>query len=392
VAEAASRAKDRFLAMLSHELRTPLTPILLTVNALLDDPQLPESIRTPVEMIHRNVELEASLIEDLLDITRIVQGKLNLKREVVDVHPLIRQALAICRAEVAAAGIHSELSLEAAATHVDGDPARLQQVFWNLIKNAVKFTSGGGTLTIRTRVEPAHEPVGPPRLVVEVLDTGIGIAPEMLPKIFDAFEQGGDSVTHRSGGLGLGLAISRSIIELHGGKLSASSAGRHHGATFAIELGTVATPFPSREGASPRNGEPPARQSLRLLFVEDNEDTARVMARLLTRSGHDVTTASNLAAALKAARDRQFDMLISDLDLPDGNGLDLMRQIRRIQPVVGIALSGFGMEDDLRKSREAGFTDHLTKPIDYPRLEANIQRLARSRRRGGVPAPADSRG
>jgi signal transduction histidine kinase len=249
VAEAASRAKDRFLAMLSHELRTPLTPVLLAINAFLDEPEMPDPFRPQLEMIRRNVELEASLIEDLLDVTRIVQGKLILKREVVEVHSLVRQALAICRAEVAAAGIHLELSLEATETHVDGDPARLQQVFWDLIKNAVKFTPTGGTIMLRTRNEPSREPGGRPRLVVVVSDTGIGIAPEVLPKIFDAFEQGGDSVTHRFGGLSLGPG----------------DQPLDHRAARRVDLGRECRPGPGRHlhdraGHRPRAASPTRRR------------------------------------------------------------------------------------------------------------------------------------
>ncbi len=227
------------------------------------------------------------------------------------------------------------------------------------------------------------------RLIVEVIDSGIGIEPEKLPRIFDTFEQGGPSVTRRFGGLGLGLAISRTIVELHGGKLSARSDGKDRGSTFTVELSTVPGPRPEpRSGGKPRDRAIPSSvpgdarsnrpASLRLLFVEDNHDTMNVMVRLLTRSGHRVTSASTLADALSAARRQQFDLVISDIDLPDGNGLELMRQLRHVQPIEGIALSGLGMEADLRKSREAGFSDHLIKPVDYPRLERRIQELAQT--------------
>ena len=205
-AEAANRAKDRFLAVLSHELRTPLTPVLAEVSAMLEDPATPDSIRSVLEMTRRNVELEARLIDDLLDLNRIIQGKLRLNLEVVDAHEVILEALQICRAGIDSSRHHVEVALEAARTFVEADAARLQQVVWNLIKNAVKFTPEGGFLKIRTSNEGD-------RLVVEVADTGVGIEPEVLQRIFDAFEQGGTEVTQQFGGLGLGLAISRSLAE-----------------------------------------------------------------------------------------------------------------------------------------------------------------------------------
>ena len=199
-AEAANRAKDRFLAVLSHELRTPLTPVLAEVSAMLDDPATPESVRGVLEMTRRNVELEARLIDDLLDLNRIIQGKLRLNREVVDAHRLILEALEICRSGIEDARHRVEVALEANRPFVEADAARLQQVVWNLIKNAVKFTPEGGFVSIRT-----HDHDG--KLIVEVADTGVGIEPEVLQRVFDAFEQGGTEVTQQFGGLGLGLAI-----------------------------------------------------------------------------------------------------------------------------------------------------------------------------------------
>jgi PAS domain S-box-containing protein len=375
-AEAANRAKDRFLAVLSHELRTPLTPVLLNVSALLDDPGVPPGVRSALELTRRYVELEARLIDDLLDINRIVRGRLTLGREVVDAHELMDRALEICHADLRAGGLELARDLAAEAHHVEADPARLQQVFWNLIKNAVKFTPSGGRITIRTRNEPPAREAGP-RLVVEVADTGFGIAPELLPRIFDAFEQGENWPGHRRAkGLGLGLAISRSIIEAHGGHLVATSAGPDQGATFTLDLATVPAPAPTSPDGASRAEPLTGRLGLRLLLVEDDEATLRIMARLLAARGYTVTTARTVAEGLDRAAQNDFDLVISDLGLPDGNGLELMRRLRAQRNLRGIALSGFGMDDDIRRSHEAGFEAHLTKPVDLQELEATIQRIS----------------
>ncbi|WP_406697435.1 PAS domain S-box protein [Singulisphaera sp. Ch08] len=374
-AEAGTRARDQFLAVLSHELRTPLTPVLVSVTAMLEDPETPESVRPALEVTKRNIALEAKLIDDLLDITRITHGKLHLGRQVVDAHELIRRAVEICRDEVGSAGIALSMHLVATAHHVDADPARLQQIFWNLIKNAVKFTRKGGMVVINSY--DVDGPAGP-RLVVEVRDTGVGIAPEALPKIFNAFEQGDKEVTRQFGGLGLGLAISRNLTEAHGGTLTASSGGRGQGATFVLRLPVAAAPRPDAMAPAPRivTARPPS--SLHILLVEDNADTLRVMSRLLRRRGYQVTVASCFTLAMDAVvREEPFNLVVSDIGLPDGSGLELMRRIRARRDVKGIALSGYGMEDDVRKSRDAGFSVHLTKPVDFPTLEQAIQEIAR---------------
>ena len=235
-AEEAGRAKDRFLATLSHELRTPLTPVLATIAYVETMPDLPAELREEFASIRRNVELEARLIDDLLDVTRIGQGKLELHREVVDAHAILRAALEVCQGEAEAKGLEVSLALRAKVHHVWADPVRLQQVFWNLIKNAVKFTPAGGRISLRSA------DAGAGRLAIEVADTGVGIEPEALPRIFDAFEQGGTAVTRRYGGLGLGLAIAKMLVELHGGSLTATSGGRAGGSLFRVELETIAPP------------------------------------------------------------------------------------------------------------------------------------------------------
>jgi PAS domain S-box-containing protein len=368
-AEAASRAKDRFLAALSHELRTPLTPVLLRVAALAGTLELPDRLRDDLRMIQRNVELEAKLIDDLLDLTRITRGKLALHLEVVDVHEVLRHVVEICGEEAESKRIEIDVLAAAAEQHVWADPGRLRQVFWNLVKNAVKFTPAGGHITVRTsNPEPGS-------LQVQVVDPGIGIEPEVLPRLFDAFEQGDPSVTRSFGGLGLGLAISKALVDQHSGTLTGLSAGRGQGATFTVTLATVASPRPGEVVITPEGGS----RGLRLLLVEDHEPTLEVMASLLEIAGHEVSTAVDLRSARVLAASSEFDLVVSDLGLPDGSGFDLMRELRDQYGLKGIAVSGYGMEEDLRRSREAGFLEHLVKPVDIEKLKAALARASLAR-------------
>ncbi len=384
MAEAASHAKDRFLAVLSHELRTPLTPVLIAVSSLLESKPEPSLLPT-LEMIRRNIELEARLIDDLLDLSRIFRGRLRLDLEIVDIHQVIRRAMEVCRDETLVSGLSVMTELKAPRHHVMADHSRIMQVVWNLIRNAAKFTPAGGRLTIRTLNAPAAADRAAdnnsPRLTIEFEDTGIGIEPEVLPRIFDPFEQGDDDLRGRSGGLGLGLSISRSLAIALGGRLTASSPGRGQGSTFRLELTTVLAPVsgkPSRAGSRPSITpvRAPERRSLRILLVEDNRDTLRYLAAVLRQRGHEVVTADRCSIALAAFRGAEtpFDLLLSDIELPDGTGLQLMREIKANGRMAGVAMSGFGGEDDLRQSREAGFFDHLTKPIDLNRLDEAIRR------------------
>ncbi len=366
VAEAASRAKDTFLAVLSHELRTPLTPILMTAAVRERDPDLTQAIQAEMAMIRRNVELETKLIDDLLDLSRITSGKLSLQMEVLDLNTAVNQVCDICRSQIQEKGIELSFALDARIAPVDADASRLQQVLWNVLKNAAKFTPEGGSIHVCTGREDS-------RVLVQIQDSGIGIAPELLPKIFDAFEQGDARVTRKFGGLGLGLAISKALVELHGGSIRVESPGVGEGCTVTIEL-PAATPQASDLLIDRRN-MPPSEQLLRLLIVEDHADTALLLKRLLEGSGFAVETAGSVAEALKAADSAHFDVLVSDLGLPDGTGCELMRQMRDRHPLKGIAMSGYGMEEDLRRSREAGFSEHLVKPVDISSLERAILNL-----------------
>ena len=379
-AEAANRAKDRFMANLSHELlHTPCPGSRFAVTAMLGEPTTPESLRTVLEMIRRNISLEARLIDDLLDLARIRRGALHLKREVTDAHEMINHVLAICDDDFRRAALELSVDLRAADSHIDADPIRFQQALWNLIKNAINsHPLRRRQIRVSSRnTEPEFRNGDLSALLIEVSDTGIGIEPEDMQRIFDVAEQGGTAATRRFGGLGLGLTLSRSIVEQQGGKLSASSAGSGMGTTFCIEMPSVPAPVslvPLPDPVAAPEASP--RRNVRILLVDDNADTLRFLSTILARRGHVVVTADDMASALKTAFEADLDLLISDIELPDGSGLELMDAIRTRRPIPGIALSGFGSADDIEQSLAAGFAIHLTKPVDFRRLEEVIQQIA----------------
>ncbi len=302
-AQKASKAKDDFLAALSHELRTPLTPALAAATYLTDNAKkLPPQFVEDVEIIKRNVQLQARLIDDLLDLTRIARGKLHLEWEDCDAHSVIRNALETASSAVAAKKLKLSTKFEAKEFHIRADCIRLQQVFWNLINNAVKFTAQGGEITIRTFNDKAG------RFHFEIADTGIGIEPQRLASIFRPFEQADRSVTRQFGGLGLGLAISRRLVDLHDGKIEAESCGRSFGATFKVTLDTLS------EGARERGLNDRAAgktfKPLRILLVEDHQDTRRALSRLLTHFGHEVVIADNVRSAMQIMGSGHIDMFV----------------------------------------------------------------------------------
>jgi len=370
----ANAAKDQFLALLSHELRNPLSPVIAMVGEL--EASMPDSpgTRQALEVIRRNVELEARLIDDLLDVTRIAKGKLQLTLETVSLHKTVERAFEICREEAGAKQLQVEFHLRAEHAYVEADPARLQQVFWNLIKNGVKFTPENGRITIET-LNPS-----PTEIEVRVRDTGIGIEPDKLDRIFNAFEQGQISITRRFGGLGLGLAISKAMVEAHGGEIRAESVGRDQGATFTITLKTVKAPAVAVPADDNGSARPDGKQNMpdsrrhRVLVVDDHEDTCTGMKMMLQRRGYEITVAHNADQALASAEAQKFDLLISDIGLPDRSGYELMRELSG-KGLRGIALSGFGSEHDISKARAAGFSEHLTKPINFDKLEEAIRSL-----------------
>lgn len=375
-AQAANAAKDQFLAVLSHELRTPLAPVLLLASMLLRSGMLPEALRDHVATIKRNVELEVKLIDDLLDLTRIARGKLELQHAPVDMHAAVRQVLQMVTPDAAACRLALDVELAPAPAVVLGDAARLHQVLWNLLRNAVKFTPPGGRITVTSGVDDAS-------VVLTVRDTGIGIDPAVLPRIFHAFDQGDATITKQFGGLGLGLAISHALVELHGGRLEAASDGRDLGATFRVVLprhaaAAVAAPVPPVPA-----GRDAAAHGTTVLLVEDHADTARVTSLLLQEAGYAVHLARSMREALAILRSgTRIDLLLSDLGLPDGSGVELLLQARAavgadaLPPAV--ALSGFGMDHDVTRSLDAGFRTHLVKPVTAERLHATLAAVHRA--------------
>lgn len=364
-AEEANAAKDRFLAMLSHELRTPLSPIVHAVT-LLEELDCTPAIREHIATIQRNVRLEARLIDDLLDLARIRNGKLRLELHPVDVHEALQQAIKICQPEFARRRIRVQEKLEAPHSHVRGDFARLQQVFWNLLTNAAKFSPENSIIEVSTTVTEPGESI-----CIAISDQGIGIVSEKLDRIFDAFEQG---APRSQAGLGLGLAICKALVEMHSGAISAHSEGLNCGARFIVRLPAV--PHGGQpNGESKHEPQPP--EGLRLMVVEDHPDTLGTLTRLLTRHGYIVRSATSIAECLEVAREYEFDVLISDIGLPDGRGTELLNQIyalRGSRPPA-IAMSGFGMDDDVESSQQAGFAEHLTKPVEFSLLQQAIARL-----------------
>lgn len=363
-AESANLAKDRFLAVLSHELRNPLSPIATAAHFLqLQD--LSEDARTCVEIIRRNVELESRLIDDLLDISRIVNDKLTLSLEDVELVALVRSVVDAFRADAAAR--HIELAFESRPPQafVNGDPARLQQIIWNLLKNALKFSNSGG------RVEVSIAPTDDGRIAIVVTDVGIGIRADALRRIFDAFDQGDDASPSNRGGLGLGLAIANSLAQKQGGTLTVHSDGVGQGATFTLMLNQHVARQPL--AALPHEAPAGRLRPLRILVVEDNVDSGTVLRTLLQQLGHRVDIAQSVAEAERLLRDTGFDVLLSDMGLPDGDGIDVLRRFRATSGGVAVALTGYGMNGDVQRCLAAGFTEHMTKPLNFDRLNVILR-------------------
>src|SRR6266487_4038603 len=366
VIETANRTKDQFLAMLSHELRPPLTPVISALEGLETEPGQTEDAKAALAMIHRNVELETQLIDDLLDVTRIAKDKLQLRFVPVDAHLAISNVVEICRAEADSKKLHVHLNLRANTHNVAADAAKFQQIIWNLLKNAIKFTPEEGEIAISS-LNPSPEV-----LTISMRDTGIGMDPEVMQRIFDPFEQGNRSLERRFGGLGLGLAISKSLAQAHGGTLTAKSGGRDRGSTFQLSMQTT----PPAEGLAvpARASGDTSLQGLRILLVDDHPDTCAALEKLLVRRGYLVAATHSMRSAMETAVRNKFDLLISDVALPDGTGMELMMQLRAISNIPGIAISGFGNNGDVERSLQAGFSEHLIKPVKLDTLQAAIER------------------
>ena len=375
VAERANLAKDDFLATLSHELRTPLTPALMAVSALQQDQTLSPRAQADLAMIRRNIVLETRLIDDLLDLTRITHNKLELLEVPLELHSVLQNSIDVCVAGIEAKTLDFSLNLSASETDTTGDMVRLQQVFWNVIRNATKFTPIGGAIRIATSNPQSGQ------FRVTVADSGVGFDPADAEKLFESFRQLGDGATRRSGGLGLGLAISRAIVNAHGGRIWAESPGSNLGAAIHVELPLRRTAGPETSEAAPSAA---ASSGLRILLVEDHEDTRYVFQAMLSQKGHSVKCAATGEAALALASSEAFDLVISDLGLPDFSGTELMTILQGRYSLRGVALSGYGMEEDIRRSKSAGFAYHLTKPVDPAKIDQLLANLTREIRESAI--------
>lgn len=367
-AEKASKAKDDFLAALSHELRTPLTPALAAATYLANNAsRLPSEFEEDLRIIKRNVQLQARLIDDLLDLTRITRGKLKLHAAPVDANALVSEAIEIAGSAITAKKLKISSELNAKNDHILGDSIRLQQVFWNLINNAVKFTPPSGQIAIRTYNDDGGH------FRFEITDNGIGIERERLAFLFTPFEQADPSVTRQFGGLGLGLAISKHLVDLHKGRIEAESRGRSFGATFRVTLDAL--PEGAEEAWTDSTSSKHVAKHLRILLVEDHRDTRHALSRLLTHFGHHTSVANNIQSALAMIASQRFDVVLCDIGLPDGTGYEVVSQAKRKAPIKAVAITGFGTDEDIRRSKDAGFDFHLIKPIDLDELQGVLNQL-----------------
>jgi signal transduction histidine kinase len=365
----ANRAKDIFLATLSHELRTPLTPVLGWVN-LLRTSNLDEAARAQaLDTIERNARLQARLIDDLLDISRIVSGKLQLEYEPTDLNAIVESAAETVRSSAAARGINLEVALTDAPLILHGSPVRLQQIVWNLLSNGIKFTESGGTVHVRVEADEREARV-------RVEDTGLGIAPEFLPHVFDRFRQADGTTTRQHGGLGLGLAIVDALAKLHGGRAEAQSDGIGHGSRFTFTMPRPRRAHPDREVEAYNDSAFAPRL---VLVVEDSPDTLSLLRILFTRKGCRVMAADSAPEALRLAQAETPGMIISDIGLPEMDGYELLAKLRCLpgmEKVPAIALSGYAMGEDRERALAAGFVAHVAKPIDPEELFALVQKLS----------------
>jgi PAS domain S-box-containing protein len=382
-AELANRLKDEFLATLSHELRTPLNAIMGWSQILRRENAGDEGLREGLETIERNAHLQAQLIEDLLDVSRIISGKLRLDVQRVDLAEVAGAAMASVAPAAEARGVSLQRIDPADGTVIAGDPARLQQVIWNLLSNSIKFTPRGGRVRLGIgRVASQVE--------VVVSDTGKGIAPQFVPHVFERFRQADASTRRSQGGLGLGLAIVKQLVELHGGTVHAESDGVGRGAVFTVRLPVTAVHAAAPPDEEDHPTPPPAApetpapvgihlDGLRVLAVDDEPDSRALLRRVLEAYGVKITLAASAAEAMQLLRADQFDVLLSDIGMPDVDGFDLIREVRRLPPESGgsipaIALTAFARREDRERVLQAGFQTHVGKPVDAADLASTIGR------------------
>jgi PAS domain S-box-containing protein len=357
----ADRRKDQFLAMLAHELRNPLAPIRNAVELMRQVETVDPTFQPSREMVERQVKHLARLVDDLLDVSRITQGSIRLRKEIVELGPVIQRAVEATRPIVDSRGHHLSVQLPREKVRLEADPARLQQVISNLLHNAAKYTMPGGNLWVTAKREGSEA-------VVRVRDTGIGVPADVLERVFEPFvQQSEDSLARTQGGLGVGLTLVRSLIEMHGGRVEASSPGLGQGSEFVMRLpalpplqtGEFHLPAPPVEAAAPR--------PLRVLVVEDNIDAAESLATLLRLWDHDVSVVHDGCAALDAAREQRPEVVLLDIGLPGLDGYQVARRLREevgLDHVLLVAMTGYGQPEDRRRSQEAGIQYHFVKPVE----------------------------
>ncbi|MBW4418011.1 MAG: response regulator [Myxacorys californica WJT36-NPBG1] len=392
-AETANRAKDEFLSVLSHELRTPLNAILGWAQVLRKQSLSREKMVRALETIERNARSQLQLIEDILDISRIITGKLRLQVRPVHLVPVIESAIESVRLAAEAKSIRIQSALDSEVAPIMGDANRLQQVVWNLLSNAVKFTPKDGQVEIHLKQVNSH-------IELTVSDTGRGISPDFLPYVFDRFRQHDSTTTRSYGGLGLGLAIVRQLVELHGGTVAVVSPGLEQGATFAVELPVTTIQPPAIDPEQLDSGvqaneiedAPLTLEGLKILAVDDEPDALELLNTILQGYGADVISATSAQEALsiiETSTDRSFDVLVSDIGMPDEDGYFLMRKLRQLEAQQGgwlpaiakqaylpaIALTAYARSDDRRQALLAGFQMHLTKPVDAIELATVVASL-----------------
>jgi PAS domain S-box-containing protein len=374
-AERASRMKDEFLATLSHELRTPLSAILGWTQILSGSGNTQEEIAEGISVIQRNARVQAQIIDDLLEMSRVISGKIRLDVEEIEIGDVIEAAVATVRPAADAKRVAIETRLPHLRYPITGDANRLQQVFWNLLSNAVKFTPQDGKVEVRLEAQPSH-------IAIHVSDTGEGIRPEFLPYVFDRFRQADPSTTRRHAGLGLGLAIVKQLVELHGGSVQASSAGPDQGSTFTVTLPLVAAHQQPASADELHDGDrPPALPlvdgsriaGLRVLIVDDEADARDVARRMLEGCGAEVVTVPSARDALTALGERPFDVLVSDIGMPHEDGYSLIRKVREQWPdLPAVALTAYAGSDDRERTARSGYRMHIAKPAEAAQLIAAV--------------------
>jgi signal transduction histidine kinase/CheY-like chemotaxis protein len=380
-AEESNRLKDEFLATVSHELRTPLTAIL-GWSRLLEDGSVDDVVsKQAIETICRNAKAQAQIVDDILDVSRIITGNLYLDLHPVELGPVVRNAINVVRPTADAKGIKIDARLHSSLAMVSGDANRLQQVIWNLLSNAVKFTNSGGRVSVKlSQIGSTVE--------ITVSDTGQGISREFIPYVFDRFRQADSTTTRHHGGLGLGLAIARHLVEIHGGTIKAESAGEGRGATFTIRLPVIeaavkpATPFVDNRETGVPLVAPQLLSGVNVLLVDDDSDTLKLMTTALTRRHATVTAVSSAGEAIKAIRLRRPDVLVSDIAMPDEDGYGLIQRIRSLEAgesdsIPAVAITAYAKEEDREKALSSGFQIYLAKPVELTELISVVARAAR---------------